>query len=451
MSQKSKIDKSDEQIQQDILNLYQRQLAALVLQGKIARNELAQIDRIRSDFGYPDYIGRDIIDKFCHRNLGARIISKLVDPCWKRPPVILDGDKDDTPFMKDFQNLDTHLAQTPTGDFMETMRIFDKTCQKGRYGGLFIELSGDLDGGVDDHSTDTASRARVFSDITSMRSYSNKDKGSSNGIAVMTSVGLNISSYSLHYDVKDGSATLASISHPNIHGSRVVHYASDSGDGLVGSPPIYQCVESLIDLFNVKGSIVAYAQAMNKTLISLKPDWVLPADETSIQSHENIEQQIKLMNKGFMNSLYLEGYDISRLSGQFPDPSSIWEVIKYTLSAASGIPAEVLWSNEPHAPIGSSAQRWAALVADRQNDICTRMIKKVLLHLVNIKVLTPPTNKIVVKDWPAIWEPNQLEQTEDNLKKSQIIKNLTDSTMPIRGALIFLGYTDEQIAEFMAY
>lgn len=382
------------------------------------------------------------------RGLGKAIIDRPVNATWKRPPLIRDGDLDDSPFLSAWKTLEHRL---------KIWRIFkraDKLSLLGNFGGIFLGVA--VGEGEPPNLSDELLEKSLSgpSDILFLSPYSDNSLTVAEYGKDIWSADFNLP---VQYNLAFSSEQNGSIGSQRVHASRIVHITHDLlEDDVYGVPRLLPLLNDLFDIDKL-ASIAESAWRSGTTLhADVRDNFDLEPEDL-----QAIGQQIDEYIHGMRRVVKTTGTDLNLLGTSIPDPTGVWEMKKALLSAKTEIPPQILFGTEAHQVAGIGNESWAQYIASRQKTgVELSIVRPTIDRFIWLGILPEPSSGSyqigqVTDDgeyrWPSIYEPSQKERSEQLAIKASTVKTLTDSGMSLFGALMFVGFSEEKAMQLMQY
>lgn len=224
--------------------------------------------------------------------------------------------------------------------------------------------------------------------------------------------------YQIQLDIPlvDGSAVPASKT-VVVHHSRVIHVAEDVVESdLFGAPALESIINYLLDLEKVHGSAAeAFFQQCPPGLI-FSADKDVVVDSTSItddQGNNIINDYIHDLRR----YLFLQGVNVTPISPQIGDPTSIRDMLIELIAGTKGIPKRILVGSE-RGELSSTQDEtaWNQRVAEYQKNWAEpRLLRPFIDRCVDFGVVPKPAN-----GYNVLWRESEFLSEETRAKIAQM-------------------------------
>ena len=296
-----------------------------------------------SDFGWPDELAFDWLYKMYRRNsMASAIVEKPVEYCWSNNPVVWEGSLIDSP-----ENREPTVFETEFSTLQDRLSLFKKLSQadqKGRvgfYSGLLIRVAGTTKSETDWQQP--LGRIRADQIVQLIPVYSEQLKPSefdSNTSSMRfgqpTAYNYNGSS---GISQTQGAITDQSLT---VHYTRVIVFTErPDSESIEGTPALSSAFNYLLvdDLIIGSGGQGFWKNSGNKVALTAKDaNQAAPTPEEADQIREQFDQ----FNESLIKQLMLGGFDINQLKVDLNDPKPFADIILQRVSAATGIPQNIL-------------------------------------------------------------------------------------------------------------
>lgn len=411
---------------------------------------------INKECGYKEYLDAyDYRAMYDREGIAQRVVNILSDESWRLQPLIYEVEDDiETPFEQAWKLLNRRL------NLMQYLQRVDRLSGIGHYGILLLgvddgaeRLSDPVDGMVDPVATLRAQRqgktapvakaqngllfvraldesmaqvAEFDNDMSSPRfslpKYYNIRLMSWTEDAVVTAIGVNTTSYKVHW-------------------SRVYHVADNCESSVVyGIPrqkPVYNYLHNIRKILGGSGEMF-WKGGFPGYSFTANPD----IQEMDIDPKE-MRKEFERYSNGLQRYLALVGVEAKSLAPQVADPTASLTVQLQAICITLGIPMRVFMGSE-QAKLASSqdAHAWNGRLKKRQEEYMTPfMIRPFIHHLINIGVLPPLENSktdegtetmgaeleepMALVHWPDLDSPTEDDKASVALKWAQTLQAYT--------------------------
>ena len=378
--------------------------------------------KLYDTLGYPKTIQfNDYMGRYRRQDIAKACINIPVKACWRKPPIIMEGGSDQSPFEKESNALLVRLRRY--------FSRVDRLAGIGTYGVLFF--------GVDDSSkTDTEVKFAKGRNLTYLIACSedsasivgwNEDNGSPRmGLPEM---------YEISTRTGNSKQTL------RVHWSRVIHVPEEPLESDVfGTPQLEAIYNRLQDIEAVSGgSAEMFWRGAAQGMAFILDKDAKPSDDEK----KKFKDQIDSFYHDMERALRLKGMTVQQLAPQIADPRGQIEILTDLVCAERRIPKRIMFGSEQgQLASGQDEENWAARVLERQLDHCEPIIlRQSIDRFIDIGVLPKPSTGSYTVKWQSISGENRLQSAQIALSKSQAIAAYTrsvgaDRLVPIE---VYLG------------
>lgn len=344
--------------------------------------------------------------------ISRRIINAPVDASWRGLPEIVEKDKKDTEFEKEWRNLVIKRK------IYSKIRRADKLARIGQYSVLLL--------GFDDGSP-LDKPVKKASELLYLQPYSEnsaeidqiEEKSSNERYGLPNTYKIKMSNLS------DVTEVMPKI----VHHSRIIHIAEDLLTNNIRGEPALKCVFN--NLHNIELISGGSAEMFWRGAL---PGLAFKAEEGaqfgSEDDLEDLEDEIQEYLLGLKRYLRLQGVDIEQLTPQVSDPTSHIAVQIEIIAGTIGMPKRILVGSERGELASSQDQvAWNRQMDERRQDFCEPVILRPLIdRLIEFGILPSPD-----KDTYTIKWKNLLQETEH--AKSLMAKLRSDALVAYSNAL----------------
>jgi len=373
--------------------------------------------------------------KYRRQDIAKAVIDAPVDESWREPPTLTESDKDDTPFVADWNRVVKEVRV-----YRDLSRV-DRLCRINQYAVLLC--------GYDD-------KAELDQPVVRAKNLLYLQPYSQLNAAIDSLVGdPKDKRYGLPemYSIKmRGTALDSTGMSKKVHWSRIIHVAEDLLESNTHGLPILESVfNRLDDLEKIVGGAgeMFWRGAFPGYQFTNRPDAVIT------QSEDDIEDEIEEYLHDLKRYLLLENMDIKSLAQQVADPKPTFDVIVTLIAAACRMPVRILLGSERGELASSQDERsWLKKIGSRRIRHCEPTLVRALAdRLVLYGVIRKPMSDDYTVDWPSLMANTDSEKAEIGERKAKAIKAYveTPGAENIVPASMFrrdiLGFTVEQNEE----
>jgi hypothetical protein len=395
----------------------------------------------------------DYSAKYTYQDIAHRIVDSYPESTWQESPTLLDGKKNNTEFIKTWNELIT-FGSNPA-DIQDQKTIWhyllrsDKLSGVGRYGALVVGINDGERSFTEPLKRGGASRVE---DFLYLAPYDEAN-------IEVTSLGKDAFNrrynlpefYTLtgNSDIVDLQGEEAKEASEPIHWTRVIHIAEGlQNNEIFGTPRLEFVFNLLDDLLKVTAATGESAwQMMSKGLItSAKENFNLPTEATQIaETTEALENFVH----GLTRVLELQNMDAELTTGDIVDPTGVVKSIVALISAATGIPQRILLGSEAgHLASDQDEKTWSQRIMSRQVNFAEAIILRPLIsRLIYSGILPPPESGNYTVEWPSQLILTPLEAADKVQKEMAAMQSAVHpDLLPLVSFLkIELGYSDEEV------
>lgn len=372
--------------------------------------------------GYPDQIEFENLWNMTERNGIAHAASNLpIDKTWQDFPSITDGEKEEgatkTQFEKDLDIL------VKKHKLFHRLKALDKRQAVGRYGG-FVIIAKELAqkqptdeinpiGGVHSivkfvpcyESQIIVNPSHIIDDVSNPR-YGDPTQ------------------YEFRSYVTGSRSPLDQAGRRNLHYSRVFAWGEDSDDGTIfGVPCLLGCYNALLDYEKIRAAAAEghYKNAKQRFTLNINDSQVASALKGNAK--DDFDQQVNDFEDGWGNSLQMYGMEAKTLQSDIQDPEQPKNICIQEVAAHRKIPSTILIGQQTGRLASDEDQsQWGQTINARRDNEANEMITLFLEHLIEHKMLTPPSNYIHI-EWNDLTEPSSSDKMA--LAKDMALTNKT--------------------------
>jgi len=354
---------------------------------------------VAAQAGYPDVVDFGQLWLMATKNpIGKAGIHRIVNKCWQTHPTITDGENDGkrdlTEFERDFEILDTKHK------FFTRLKGCDWRQRVGRYSAMLAIIMEQEPGATNEPITKVKG-------IDALIKLVPKFESEVDTTDVSTISDINSPEYGepTHFNLREGvfgDRNPITNNQVQLHPSRVITYAEGADDGSIfGIPALEAGFNNLINLESIGASaaITMKKNAQQRVITSIKDNQVATtiADPKS-DAFKAFSQNMDDFDKGVKNSLVLYGMEVHTLNTTLADPSNPFTIETTAFAASVETPASELFGLQMNEQASSSNRATFNETAKsrRENFINPEMILHTLNYLIDVGVLSAPTNEIVI-------------------------------------------------------
>ena len=352
-------------------------------------------------YGYPDAIEFDVLYNAYRRGgFFNAIVDIIPERCFSDDPFVVDGDEDtpqDTQFEKEVNELVKKF---------DLWRVFEtsfKMADIGQYSTIVPVISESSENKLE-NPIEQGKRIIAINPWYQVECEANQefdpDYSSENYNKPLT--------YRLQPSQLSGRQTTNATQH-TLHYSRVNVITNAVGATIYGESVLEPAFNALFDANKVRG---AYAEGGRN---NARPKYILSANNAEAAKAFNakkdvIDEAIDNFNDNFNSALRMAGVDVTTLQTQLQDPKSAWEICVVEACASRGVPLTELAgyitgeraSSENSSAFTKRLKKWQKKYG---NDI-----HRFLQRLIDLGLLSEPSNGEFKVCWPDIGEPSTTEK-----------------------------------------
>ena len=384
---------------------------------------------VSAQAGWPEELNFSMLWRMATKNpIGKAGIHRIVNKCWQTHPIITDGEFDgkraQTQFEKD---LDVLIVKHK---LFTRLRGVDWRQRVGRYSAMLPIIKEQSPGESSDEITNV-------NGIDALLKLVPKFESEVDVTNVSTISDINDINYGnpTHFNLREG---VVGDRNPidnievQLHPSRVITYAEGADDGSIfGVPALEAGFNDLINLESIGASaaITMKKNAQQRIITSIKDGQVANAisDPTS-KGYKAFSQNMDDFDKGVKNSLVLYGMDVHALNTTLADPTNPFTIALTSFSASIETPVSELVGLQMNEQASSSNRAAFNEIAKsrRENFINPEIIMKTLDYLIDVGVLSQPSNDVVIT-WDDLNEDTPSEKLDTANKMMDVNKKSFES------------------------
>ena len=361
-------------------------------------------------YGYPDAIEFDVLYNAYRRGgFFNAIVDIIPERCFSDDPFIVDGDGDtpqDTQFEKEVNELVKKF---------DLWRVFEtsfKMADIGQYSTIVPVISESSENKLE-NKIEQAKRIIAINPWYQVECEANQefdnDYSSENYNKPLT--------YRLQPSQLSGRQTTSATQH-TLHYSRVNVITNAVGATIYGESVLEPAFNALFDANKVRGaSSEGYRKnAMQKYILSANNAEAAKSFNTN---KDAMDEALDNFNDNFNSALRMAGVSVTSLQTQLQDPKSAWEICVVEACASRGVPLTELAgyitgeraSSENSSAFTKRLKKWQKKYG---NDI-----HRFFQWLINLGLLSEPSNGEFKVCWPDIGEPSTTEKLDNAGKMTE--------------------------------
>lgn len=349
--------------------------------------------------GYPeDYTFGEGWSRYKRQDITRRIVDLPVQRTWRHPPNILEGERDDTTFVEQWDDLWDDLG-------LQTQ--FEKADRMASIGEYSVVLMGFAGAATDQELRNPVDEGDVNApeDVLYARPYKESDVTVE---SFVQSPGDSRFGRPETYRIDlSGGENKFQASSVVVHWTRVLHIVEDPLDSDVyGLPRLQRVLNRLIDLEKIVASTgEAYWQLITPILKAVVDE---DADLSSADM-DNLEDDLLDVLHDLRRHFISQGMDLEYLeSDHAPDPSSASDLVMLLISAASGIPKRILFGTETGERASEQdAREFDAMIGTRVETYAEpTIVRQFTDRMILLGALEEPA-----EEYKLVW-PDRISQTE---------------------------------------
>lgn len=375
--------------------------------------------------GHPTHLDFSMLWRMATKSpIGKAGIHRLVNKCWQTHPTITDGDddgeRDKTKFEKDLDVLITKHK------LFIRLKGADWRQRVGRYSAI-LPIIKEL--GNDNKPDQEITRVNGIEALVKLVP---KFESEVDVTDISTVSDINSPEYGnpTHFNLREnvrGDRNPITNQDIQLDPSRVITYAEGADDGSIfGIPALEAGFNDLINLESIGASaaITMKKNAQQRVITSIKDNQVATviSDPNSTQ-FKAFSKNMDDFDKGVKNSLVLYGMDVHALNTTLADPTNPFTIALTSFAASVETPVSELVGLQMNEQASSSnrASFNETAKSRRENFINPEIIMATLDYLIDVGVLSKPTNEIIIK-WDDLNEDTPSEKLDTANKMEDINK-----------------------------
>lgn len=374
--------------------------------------------------GYPAVVGFDQLWLMSTKSpLGKAGIHRIVNKCWQTNPTITDGVNDGKRDLTDFEK-GVEILETDHKLFTR-LKGADWRQRVGRYS-VILAIIKEQDGDASDKPIKKVNGIEALiklvpkfesevdvTDVSTISDISDPDYGNP-----------------IHFNLREnvlGDRNPITQTQIVLHPSRVITYAEGADDGSIfGIPALEAGFNDLINLESIGASaqITLKKNAQQRIIASIKDNQVATAiSDPDSPQFKAFSQNMDDFDKGVKNSLVLYGMDVHTLNTTLADPTNPFTIALTSFAASIETPVSELVGLQMNEQASASNSKSFNKTAKsrRENFINPEIIMNTLNYLIDVGVLSKPTDEIIIT-WDDLDEDTQGEKLDNANKMEDINK-----------------------------
>lgn len=384
---------------------------------------------VAAQAGYPDVVGFPQLWLMATKDpMGKAGIHRIINKCWQTHPTITDGENDGKRSLTEFEK-GVEILKTKHKLFTR-LKGADWRQRVGRYSAMLAIIK-EQDGDTPDKPI------KKVAGIEALIKLVPKFESEVDVSDVSTNNDINSPDYGdpTHFNLREGvngDRNPITQTQIQLHPSRVITYAEGADDGSIfGIPALEAGFNVLINLESIGASaaITMKKNAQQRVITSIKDNQVATviADPNSPQ-FKAFSQNMDDFDKGVKNSLVLYGMDVHTLNTVLADPTNSFTIALTAFAASIETPVSELVGLQMNEQASASNSKSFNKTAKsrRENFINPEIIMNTLNYLIDVGVLPPPTNEIIIT-WDDLDEDTQGEKLDNANKMEDINKKRFDA------------------------
>lgn len=367
--------------------------------------------------------------RYERQDIAEKIISLPPEDTWKGSPDIIDEDGDsESEFERAVEDLDQQTQ------YLQYLRRTDIVAGIGQYGLLFIGTdieteTDDDEGNVDlgqelpENSLSGPEDISYFQPIA-QDSVENWRLGHEDGLSP------NDEMYNkpVRYKIDFSPIDEAESDERWVHHSRILHIPSGPRDEseIKADPRLQSILNRLYDLEKVVGASAEmfWSGADRKFFFNIDSENAQDIPDNELDRLEDEAEQLVHEMRQHMKAFNM---DLDVIGGDDPDPTGVIDSILKFISGAKGIPIRKLIGSE-RGELASSQDEanWFGQIEYRRNTFAEPVILRPFVQMmIRLGALPEPNGGRFEVEWPNLFELNEVEETQVQLNRSEVLDNLS--------------------------
>lgn len=380
-----------------------------------------------ANVGYPEVVDFDALWSISTRGIGKAGIHRIVNKCWSEDPKITDGESDGERPLTDFeQDLEVLIKEH---HLFARLKGADWRNRIGRYAGIIPIVK----------ETNPGDSTSEMTQLNSIRALLKLVPVFESQIDV-TDIGTNsdfndpnfgMPEYYNYRNYVSGDRNPVTNEQKQLHPSRVFVFAEGADDGSIFGVPTNEAgFNALLDMEKVGAASAEgmYKNAKQRTVINVNDDKAAKVLSTDQKKKETFENNVKSFERDLDGMLTVWGMDVQTLQSTLADPQSTFTIALNIYCATIECPATILIGQQTGRLASDEDQKdWGLTAQSRCNNVLTpSLIVPFLKYLVDIGVMRPPVNDILV-EWPNFVEATPAEKLDNGKKMADMNKLARDA------------------------
>lgn len=388
---------------------------------------------IYTELGYPQQLTfEDYWARYDRDGLAGRVVDKPAKDSWRSAPIITDGDKGETPFIKGIEAINKNLK------LWKALADLDRISGVGQYGVLLL--------GVKDGEKLDKEVGKKLSpqSLIYLRPFYEKQAEIKEWVSDSQDPRFSLpKTYQFNFSEIGDNSNTVSMQSKIVHWSRCIHIAENSIDGVFGTPRLKKSFNRFMDSDKVVGgSAEAAWRLIYKGIVVSERDGYEIGDNAEALEDKFLEYVHKLKRV-----LVMSGVDVNELGNtEMPDPTGLFGILVSFMAANADMPQRILIGSERGELASSTDQaQWAGTVANRREQhVEPNIIRPSIDWMVEHGVLPEPVSGEYQIEWKPIFEMDDKELAEIGEKKANTIARVVQS-----GAIEWGVVTTEETRELV--
>lgn len=352
--------------------------------------------------------------RFSRQDVARTIVSEPPKQTWKEQPNVTDDENDENQ-----TTFEEEVNETLFDDMgaIRDLRRADVLAGIGRYGIVLIGFDDVTDESQLAQPVDEA-QINGLEDVNYLQPFSEEAvRGEPNlGDDPTDERYRKPETYEIEFEEKRGPV--------DVHWSRVIHVAEQALDNEVfGTPRLQPVLNRLDDLAKVMGGAAEtfWRAAAFRLIANLDSE---AANKLSESKLDDLRDDMSDFVHGQDPMLRTIDTDVEMLGVEDVDPSPVIDEILKLISGETGIPKRILTGSE-QGELASTQDRatFMSRISERQENFAEPEILRPLLdRLIEFGALPDPIDDSYEIEWPSLFELNEVEAAEVELKKAKAVK-----------------------------
>lgn len=428
-----------------------RRFAVMSAARQLLARAMGQQTAYGGDRNYTEVLGYvdvpafdDYLTRYERQDIAGRIVDLPATDTWKRPPLVSESDKVDTPFVTAWEAMVKRLG------VWSCLSRVDRLSGIGRYGVLLIGVK---DGGSALSTPLLAGKLKSERAVTYLRPFTE-------GAAEISTWDWNAQSQRFGMPLLYRVTLGENQADTQVHWTRIIHVAEGKLDSEVyGLPRLQRVLNRLDDLMKLVGG------SAEATWLSMRPGTLLsPEAEYTFSGDAEDEKEARLDEveryaHDPLRLMFLEGVKAQQIgASEVVDPSGLFETAIACIAAAT-FPQRVLLGSAAGelASAQEDMKQWAGTVASRQTNYAEpEILCPFIDRLIWLGALPSPPNgydigtlnsQTDLRSWPSLLEASPLEVADIAEKQAAAARQLAN---PLTGELPITGTESRELLGYPA-